>query len=156
MSLTKSLILLFSLASLFGCGYTFVLKGSGNLGQVSILPSSNQTSLRGANMVLDSNLENKLAAMGVFSHQDNLPRLRCTIVSSSSQEITSNRLAANRFRLTLTVKAEIVDLSGKVIWQAHFADDGYYASGGQEENALEDACQKIADRIAQAIGSIKI
>lgn len=159
MSRIRSSILLCSLtlclAVLAGCGYGFVLKGSGNLGPVSTQPSSNQTALRGAAMILDTHLERSLAAMGISQHAENLPRLTCTIIGAQAQEITTNPAAQNRFRLMLSVKAEITDPQGKSIWQRVFSDYGAYASGGQEENALDEACDKITDRIAQALVAIK-
>lgn len=156
MSRTRFLILLCGLVSLAGCGYGFVLRGGGNLGPVHILASQNQTALRGAAMVLDAHLESNLAAMGVSAHTEGLPTLKCAIVSATAQEITANPMAANRYRLTVTVQAVISDRGGKTIWQASFSDFGGYASGGQEENALDEACDKIANRIAQAIITIKI
>ena len=160
MSRIRSSILLCSLgcflAALTGCGYGFVLKGAGNLGQVHIQASLNQTPLRSAAMVLDSHLESTLAAMGVSGQAENLPRLTCTIVGAQSSEISTNPAAQNRFRLKLTVRAEITGVDGKALWHGSFSDYGAYASGGQEENALDDASEKIAQRIGQALLAVKI
>jgi len=160
MSRIRSSILLCSLgcflAALPGCGYGFVLKGAGNLGQVHIQASLNQTPLRSAAMVLDSHLESTLAAMGVSGQAENLPRLTCTIIGARGQEISTNAAARNRFRLKLSVKAEITGINGKSLWHSTFSDYGAYASGGQEENALDEACEKIAQRIAQSLLAIRI
>ena len=160
MSRTRSSILSCSLglflAVLTGCGYGFVLKGAGNLGKVHIRSSVNQTPLRSAAMVLDSHLESTLSAMGVSGNSEDLPRLSCTIVGAKGQEISTNSAAENRFRLRLSVKAEVTDLDGRSLWQGSFSDYGSYASGGQEENALDEACEKIAQRIAQSLLAIKI
>lgn len=155
MSRTRFLILLCVLVSLAGCGYGFVLKGSGNLGPVNLAASRNQTILRAAGMVLDSHLEQDLAALGVFKPEAGLPVLTCTVVSATTEEITAKAMGANRFRLTLGVQAQI-DRAGKVVWQAHFSDNGTYASGGQEEDALDEACDKISARIGQAVLAVKV
>ncbi|MEN6476283.1 MAG: LPS assembly lipoprotein LptE [Syntrophaceae bacterium] len=146
----------FLLAALTGCGYGFVLKGAGNLGPVHIQASVNQTPLRSAAMIMDSHLESTLAAMGVSGRAEDLPRLTCTIVGARGQEISTNPAADNRFRLKLSVKAEITGLDGKSLWHSTFSDYGAYASGGQEENALDEACEKIAQRIAQSLLAIRI
>ena len=157
MSRTRSLILLCSLLGvLAGCGYSFVLAGGGNLGKVNLSATVNKTRLTAAGMELDSQLENELSIMGAFERNADLPRLSCTILNAASREITANVQAENRFRLILSVRAEIKDTEGKLLWQQAFTDDGVYASGGQEENALEEACGKIASRIAQAVIAISI
>lgn len=155
MSRTRFLILLCGLVSLAGCGYGFILKGSGNLGPVNLAASRNQTILRAAGMVLDSHLEQDLAALGIFKPDAALPTLTCTVVSATTEEITANAMGSNRFRLTLGVQAEI-SRGGKVVWLSRFSDDGTYASGGQEEDALDEACGKIAERIGQAVLAVKI
>lgn len=160
MSRIRSSILLSSLALLAalltGCGYGFVLKGAGNLGPVRLGSSINQTPLRSAAMVLDSHLESTLAAMGVSGQSEDLPRLTCTVIGAKGQEISTNSAAENRFRLRLTVKADITGSGGESLWHGTFSDYGAYASGGQEENALDEACGKIAQRVAQSLLAIRI
>ena len=160
MSRTRSSILSCSLglflAALTGCGYGFVLKGAGNLGHVRVQSSVNHTPLRSAAMVLDSHLESTLAALGVSGRAEDLPRLSCTIVEAKGQEISANSAAENRFRLKLSVTAQVTGPDGKALWQGSFSDYGAYASGGQEENALDEACEKIAQRIAQSLLAVKI
>jgi hypothetical protein len=160
MSPIRSSILLYSLAlvlfALGGCGYGFVLQGGGNLGPVSIEPSINQTPLTGAGIHMDAHLESNLAAMGVSKHGPNLPKLTCTITRATGKEITTNSASSNRYRLNLTVQATITNTEGKTIWQGIYTDEGEFASGGQAEDALDEACEKIANRIAQSIMAIKM
>ena len=156
-SLISSCSLVLSIAALAaGCGYGFVLRGAGNLGKVVIRPSINQTPLSSAALTLDSHLESTLAAMGVSGYGENLPRLTCTIIGANGQEISTDSDAENRFRLKLSVRAEISAVDGRHLWKGSFSDYGAYASGGQEENALDEACEKIAQRIAQSLLAVKI
>lgn len=144
------------MAALGGCGYGFVLKGTGNLGPVNISPSANKTPLIGAGIIMDSHLESNLAAMGISKHDANLPKLTCTIARANAKEITTNAASNNRYRLSLTVEATITDTQGKTIWQGTYTDNGEFASGGQAEDALDEACDKLAIRIAQSILAIRI
>ncbi len=152
MSPTRFLILLSSLLCLVGCGYSFVLKGGGNLGAVRLSPCDNRTPLREAALVLDAQMERELSAMGMLATGGDLPRLGCTIVRASSREITSASLTRDdRYRLNVTVRAVLTDAGGKALWLSDFTDDGAYTDGGQEEDALEEACQGIASQISRAL-----
>jgi outer membrane lipopolysaccharide assembly protein LptE/RlpB len=158
MSRTKYLILLLSLASLLSsCGYSFMLKGGGNLGSVNLLKCSNLTPLRSASLMLDEHMENVLSSYGLYSTQDGRPKLRCIVVSTSKSQVTSNQLGySNLYRLTVTVKAELYDKDDKKLWEAQYSDDGEYSSGGQEEDGLDVAFDKIAIRISQSLSAIKV
>lgn len=158
MSRIKYLILLLSLCSLLSsCGYSFVLRGGGNLGSVSLLESSNETHLRSSAIILDTYLENALSAYGLYSTEKNRPRLKCFITAATKSEITSNPIGIeNQYRLNVTVKAELYDNENSKIWEGNFSDDGEYSTGGDEEDALNTAFSKISIRIAQALSALKV
>jgi hypothetical protein len=158
MSRIRYSILLLSLASLIGaCGYSFVLKGGGNLGTVNLYSCTNKTSLRSAGIILDRQLENVLAAYGLYSTDKSRPNLKCIVMSASTSQVTSYTInTPNLYRLSVTVRAEIFDDSEKKIWQGEFTDDGEYGTGGQEEDGLNVAFGKIATRIAQVITAVKV
>jgi hypothetical protein len=158
MSKIRYLILLLSLPSIIcACGYSFVLKGGGNLGAVNLLDSSNQTVLRSSAIILDTYMENALSAYGLYSTALDRPKLKCTVASASKSEITSNPIGTqNRYRLTVTVRVELYDKDNKKIWENNFSDDGEYSTGGEEEDGLNAAFNKISVRIAQAISALKV
>jgi hypothetical protein len=158
MSRIRFSILLLSLVSLIGaCGYSFVLKGGGNLGTVNLYSCTNKTPLRSAGIILDRQMENVLAAYGLYSTDKTRPNLKCIVMSASTSQVTSYTInTPNLYRLSVTVRAEIFDDSEKKIWQGEFTDDGEYGSGGQEEDGLNVAFGKIATRIAQAITAVKV
>lgn len=158
MSKTKYLILLLSLFSfLQGCGYSFLLKGGGNVGAVNLLDSSNSTALRSSALILDTYMENALLSYGLLSNEKGKPQLKCFVVSASKSEVTANPIGIqNQYRLTVTVRAELYDKDDKKIWEGSFADDGEYATGGDEEDALNAAFGKISVRIAQTLSAVNI
>lgn len=159
MSRTRSLILLLSSALLLaGCGYSFVLQGGGNLKAVTLEQSVNKTKLLEAALVMDSELERALGMQGLLKRSaETSPSLRATVVSTSSRKISSTDVdATDRYRLTVNVKAELRDASGKQIWQANFTGDGDYDQGGQEEDALTDACRSAAEQLARQLSAINI
>ncbi len=158
MSRIKSLILLLSsLLALSACGYSFVLDGGGNLKEVSLRASLNQTFLRSAGLELDSALEDALSSMGLNSSADGIPTLTCTLAGATSHTITSEYIdTGDRYRLMVTVRAELKDPEGKLLWQSSFSDDGTYADGGSEEDALAEACQGVAEQIARQLAALKL
>lgn len=158
MSRIRYLILLLSLVSILGaCGYSFVLKGGGNLGPVNLYSCTNKTPLRSAGIMLDEHMENVLASYGLYSTDKSKPNLMCTVMSASTSQITANMIGtSNQYRLTVTVRAEVFDDSDKKIWQGDFTDDGEYSTGGQEEDGLNTAFDKIANRIAQNLSAVKV
>lgn len=153
----KLLILFLFLGSITGCGYSFVLDKGASTIQVALEHSVNQTSLREAGMILDSSLEHALSSMGMLKSADDVHTLRCTIVSTSRQSITSTSLSSNdRYRLIISVSAELTDVQGKKVWQAKFSDDGTYTEGGQPEDALDEACSEVSLQIARAIAALDL
>ncbi len=158
MSRIRFSILLLSLVSLLcACGYSFVLKGGGNLGTVNLYSCTNQTPLRSAGVMLDEHMENVLASYGLYSTDPSRPNLKCIVVSASKSQVTSNEIGTpNQYLLSVTVRAEVFDDNDRKIWQGDFTDDGAYSTGGQEEDGLDVAFDKIATRIAQALSAIKV
>lgn len=153
----RLLILSFSLLCLLGCVYSFVLDGGGTLGQISIAPSANETSLREAGIILDKEIETALSSMGLLSTKEGLPQLKCIIMSATAREITSPSLSADdRYRLTVHVSALLKDVDGKTLWRSNFSDKGTYNEGGQEEDALEESLKALAQQIARQLASLKI
>ena len=158
MSRIRYLILLLSLVSILGaCGYSFILKGGGNLGTVNLYSCNNQTPLRSAGIMLDQHLENVLSAYGLYSTDKSRPNLKCIVISTSKSQVTANNInTSNTYRLSVTVRAELFDDKEKMIWQGDFTDYGEYSSGGQEEDGLNAAFDKISTRIAQALAGVKV
>ncbi|HHO76240.1 MAG TPA: hypothetical protein ENN05_07400 [Deltaproteobacteria bacterium] len=157
MSLIRLLILSLFLFSIFGCGYSFVLDKGSYAIKVSLDPSHNQTVLREAGMILDSNLETALDSMGMLSSKGSEHTLQCTLVSTSKQITTSSSLSSDdRYRLNISVSAILMDTQGKKVWSSTFTDDGTYSEGGQPEDALDEACLKVSNQIARAIASLSL
>lgn len=157
MSRTRSLILLLLLSSLVSCRYGFVLEGTEGGKKIALDPSTNKTHLREAGIVLDSFLEPALASMGMLSPKDPKQRLECSMVSSTSGRITSTSLkSGDRYRLTISVLATLRDASGKVLWQSTFSDTGTFSEGGQDEDALDEACRQVSLQIARALAALRI
>jgi hypothetical protein len=154
---TRSLILLLLLASsLVSCRYGFLPEGVEGGIKIALDPSTNKTHLREAGIVLDSFLEQTFASMGMISNKDPKYRLLCSIVSSSRETITSVTLkSGNRYRLTINVLAVLSDASGKTVWQATFSDTGTFSEGGQDEDALDEACRQVSLQIARAVAVVK-
>ena len=145
------------LSSITGCGYSFVLDKTAPTIHVSLEPSANETPLREAGMILDANLERVLSSMGMLGSTDNIHVLRCTLVSASRQTITSTSLSSDdRYRLVISVSADLMDAQGKKVWKAKFSDDGTYSQGGQPEDALDEACSEVSLQIARTIASLSL
>jgi hypothetical protein len=155
---TRSLILLLLLASsLVCCRYGFLPEGIEGGRKVALDPSTNKTHLREAAIVLDSFLEQSFASMGMTSNKDTKLRLTCSMISSSRETITSNtNTTGNRYRLTISVLAKLSDASGKALWQATFSDTGTFAEGGQDEDALDEACRQVSLQIARAVAVLQL
>ena len=154
---TRSLILLLLLLSLFSCRYGFVLQGTEGGKKIALDPSTNKTHLREAGIVLDSYLETALASMGMLSPKDAKLRLECSLVSSTTVRITSASLkSGDRYRLIINVLVKLSDASGKVLWQSTFSDTGTFAEGGQDEDALDEACRQVSLQIARALAALRI
>ena len=146
--------LLLLLASIAGCTYYSFTLESASKQPVSYEHTVNMTNMRGADMLMDSYLEKSLSSLGMLSSKPGIPVLHCTIISSTTNEITNiSKTSSNRYRVFVHVKAVLKDTRGNTLWQSDFSDQGTYSSGGQQEDALESALSKIADRIAQSIPS---
>lgn len=153
----KLLILLLPLISILGCGYSFVLDKGAPTIKLTLEPSVNATPLREAGMTLDANLERVLSSMGMLKSTDDMHVLRCTLVSTSRQTITSTSLSSDdRYRLVISVSARLTDAQGKKVWESKFSDDGTYSQGGQPEDALDEACSEVSLQIARAIASLSL
>ena len=155
---TRSLILLLLLASsLICCRYGFLPEGVEGGRKIALDPSTNKTHLREAAIVLDSFLEQAFASMGMISDKDTKYRLTCSMVSSSRERITSISLkSGDRYRLTVSVLAKLSDASGKALWQATFSDTGTFSEGGQDEDALDEACRQVSLQIARAVAVLQL
>ena len=152
MSRTRSLILLLLLVSLGSCRYGFVPEGTPGGKKIALDPSSNRTHLREGGIVLDTYLEQAFASMGMLTTQSPRQRLSCSLTASSRERITSATLkSTDRYRLVITVLAKLSDESGKVLWQGTFSDSGTFSEGGQDEDALEEACRQVSLQIARAV-----
>ncbi len=150
-----SILLLLLLNSIPGCTYYSFTLGNASKQQVNYEHTVNMTNLRGADMLMDSYLEKSLTSRGMLSNKPGLPVLHCTIISSDENEITDiSKTSTNRYRVFVHVKALLKDSKGNTIWQSEFSDQGTYSSGGQEEDALDSALSKIADRIASSIPAV--
>ena len=146
-----------SLISFLGCGYSFVLDKGVPTIKVALEHSTNGTTLREAGMTLDASLERALSSMGMLESTGDLHVLQCTLVSASSQTITSTSLSSNdRYRLIISVSATLMDTQGKKVWKATFSDEGTYSQGGQAEDALDEACSEVSLQIARAIASLSL
>jgi len=151
------ILLLLSLISLISCGYSFVLDKQSPKIRVKLLASENRTSLREAGMILDSHLEKTLSSMDMLSRKAPHKTMACSIISTSHRAITSTSISSDdRYRLTITVSAEIKDHTGNTIWRSRFTDQGTYAQGGQEEDALDEACEEISLQIARTVTSLQL
>ena len=157
MSQTRLLISLLLLASLFSCSYGFVLEGTHGGEKIALDPSTNKTHLREAGMILDSYLERSFSSMGLLSQKAPQYSLICSIVSTSRERITSESLKkADRYRLNITVVATLSDTGGKVVWHSTFTDQGTFSEGGQDEDALDEACREISLQIARAVATLSL
>ncbi|HVN71762.1 MAG TPA: LPS assembly lipoprotein LptE [Desulfomonilia bacterium] len=142
---------------LVSCRYGFVLEGTEGGKRIALDPSTNNTHLREAGIVLDSYLEQALASMGMLSPKNPEQRLVCSLVASSRTRITSASLKAqDRYRLTINVLAKLSNTSGKVIWQYTFTDTGTFTEGGQDEDALDEACRQVSLQIARALAALQL
>jgi hypothetical protein len=143
---------LFLLVSLCSCRYGFLPEGIPGGKKIALEASTNRTHLREGGLVLDSSLEQAFASMGMLSTKDPEQRLACTLTSSSRERITSATLkSTDRYRLVITVSAILSDASGKVLWQGSFTDSGTFSEGGQDEDALNEACTQVSLQIARAV-----
>lgn len=157
MSRIKLLILLFLLASLSSCRYGFVPEGSRAGKDIALEPSVNRTYLREAGLMLDSQLERAFASMGMLASDEPRQRLSCSIVSARRERTTTGSLSStDRYRLYIRVLVRLSDSTGTVIWQQTFSDQGAFSEGGQDEDALEEACRQVSLQIVRAVASLEL
>jgi hypothetical protein len=140
---TKYSILLLLCVNLVSCGYSFVLDGKMSAEKYTMKPSTNGTTLIDGGSVLDANMEITLSSMGMLAAEGSRHTLHCTLMSSTTQAITSTSLSTSedRYRLQITVKAVVTDMQGKEAWKMSFTDTGTYSEGGRAEDALDEACR---------------
>ena len=145
------------LSSLAACAYSFVLDQNTSSLRVALASSENRTTLIDAEMVLNTNLEIALASMGLLSFSGDIPVLQCSLVSSTRERITSSSADETaRYRLMIEVAAELRDQANNALWRSRFNDEGTYLEGGQEEDALEEACRGISQQIARTLASLTL
>jgi hypothetical protein len=148
--------LLFS-ASLAGCWYSFVPDGIEGGRAYALKPSTNSTALLEAGMVLDENLERTLSSMGMLAPKGEALSLHCTLVSYSSHSVTSSSLTSDdRYRLTIRVRARVLDEQGKELWGMSFSDQGAYPEEGSEEDGIDEACRGVSLQIARALAALEL
>lgn len=157
MSPTRSLILLSLLASLLSCRYGFVPEGATAGKNIALGPSTNGTHLREAGMVLDVQLERALSDLGLLASRGPQQRLSCSIVSARRERTTAGSISSpDRYRLTISVRAQLSDTSGRVMWQKTFFDQGVFSEGELDEDAMDEACRKISLQIARAVAALNL
>ncbi|VFU14564.1 conserved exported hypothetical protein [anaerobic digester metagenome] len=158
MSRIRLLTLLLLSASLTACGYSFVLDGgAGGSQDFALRPSTNQTTLIEAGMILDTELERTLSSMGMLAPESGEHILHCTLTSYSSQAITSPSLSSDdRYRLTIHVTARVLNAQGKEVWTMGFSDQGTYPERGAEEDGIEEASRRVSLQIARALAAVSL
>ncbi len=108
-------------------------------------------------MILDSYLERSFSSMGLLSQKAPQYSLKCSIVSTSRERITSESLkTTDRYRLNITVLATLSDMGGKTMWHSTFTDQGTFSEGGVDEDALDEACREISLQIARAVATLSL
>jgi hypothetical protein len=124
---------------------------------IGLQATTNQTHLLNGGIVFDTYLQRNLSTMGLLAVKDQRYYLQCSILSSTRERITSPSLTTNdRYRLNVSVHAKISDPTGKVMWQSTFTDYGTFAEGGQDEDALNEASNRISQDIARAVTSLNL
>lgn len=153
----RLLILLLLPVSLAGCWYSFVPDGFEGGRAYALKPSTNSTALLEAGMTLDENLERTLSSMGMLAPQGGDLSLHCTLVSYSSYAVTSSSLTTDdRYRLTIRVRARILDEQGKERWSMSFSDQGAYPEQGSEEDGIDEACRRVSLQVARALAALEL
>lgn len=156
MSRIRLLILLLCLTSVIACSYGFVLDGAAGGKKIALEQSVNQTHLQEAGMILDTYTERTFSSMGLLGTKDPQYFLKCSLVSSWRESITSKSLQrTDRYRLNIRVLAKLTDAGGKAVWQSSFTDYGTFPEGGRDEDGLDEACRKISQQIARAVATLK-
>ena len=157
MSRIRLLTLLLLSASLTACGYSFVLDGgAGGSQDFALRPSTNQTTLIEAGMILDTELERTLSSMGMLAPESGEHILHCTLTSYSSQAITSPSLSSDdRYRLTIHVTARALNAQGKDVRTMGFYQ-GTYPERGAEEDGIEEASRRVSLQIARALAAVSL
>jgi len=147
---------LLCLTSVIACSYGFVLDGAIGGKKIALDQSVNQTHLQEAGMILDTYIERTFSSMGLLRPKDPQYFLKCSIVSSWRERITSKSLQrTDRYRLNIRVLAKLTDAGGKAVWQSSFTDNGTFSEGGRDEDGLDEACRKISQQIARAVATLK-
>ncbi|MEA2101655.1 MAG: LPS assembly lipoprotein LptE [Thermodesulfobacteriota bacterium] len=130
-----------------------MLDGGGTIECVSLCPSQNLTMLNSASMALDTSMEQQFAAMGMLCPDNSGLSLESSITRSYTQEITSAG-PSKLYRLYLEVSSKLYNQKGTMVWHSAFKDRGTYADTGQDEDALNEACNKIAEQIAREVTAL--
>jgi hypothetical protein len=148
---------LLCLTSVTACPYSFVLDGGLGEKKIALEATTNQTHLLDAGIVFDTFLQRSFSSQGLNAVKDPRYFLQCFIVSSTRERITSPSLTTNdQYRLNVSVLAKLRDSTGKVLWQSTFTDYGTFSEGGQDEDALNEACPRITQKIAQTVTALNI
>ena len=153
---TRLLILLLSLAIVSGCGYGFTIRGQGEAPKLRLLNTKNDTTLVDADIMLDTNLQQQMSMFGILSLKKEDPAVKCTVLSYSTMETTSNMSNVTRYKITLQVKVQVLDIVGNQLWGSSFSDEGTYELGQEMSTAVNIACNNVSNQIAQALMSVKM
>jgi hypothetical protein len=139
------------LTSVAACPYSFTLDGKMGQKNIALEATANNTHLLNAGVTFDTYLQRNFSMMGLLAAKDAKYFLKCTIVSSSRERIsTPSSITSDQYRLNVRVHARLVDTAGKTIWESSFTDFGTFSEGGQDEDALEEASKRISLEIARA------
>lgn len=157
MSRIKLLTLLLCLASLTACPYSFTLDGKMGRKNIALEATANNTYLLNAGVTFDTYLQRNFSTMGILADKDARYFLKCTIVSSSRERIsTPSTSTSDQYRLNVRVLVRLVDNTSKVIWESTFADFGTFSGGSQDEDALPEASNRISLQIARAVTALNL
>jgi len=143
------------LVELCSCAYSFSPDPSGAVTAVTVAPSANATQLVEAGMILDRHLEKTVSELGLLAEGGKGARIACTVVSARRERTSvSSLLETDRYRLVITVRAVLMDSSGRTSWEGTFTDWGTFLEGETDEAALDEACGRVAARVAHALASM--
>jgi hypothetical protein len=148
---------LLCLISLAACPYSFTLDGKMGQKNIALEATANNTHLLNAGVTFDTYLQRNFSMMGLLAGKDARYFLKCTIVSSSRERIsTPSSTTPDQYRLNVRVHAQLTDHTGKKVWDSNFADFGTFSEGGQDEDALDEASNRISLQIARAATALNL
>lgn len=105
-------------------------------------------------MVLDRHLERAMSELAMLDTAGKSPSVSCELTAARRERRSASSLSTtDRYRLVITVRARLIDSSGKGSWEKTFTEWGRFAEGETDEAALDEACRKISLSIAHALAS---